>query len=260
MPVNASPTSITLLSLSLFPHWSPFHFTLWSLAGHIRLFWAHWQFTVVYERPKNRKWGSSLCCKLTTAVWDLPAKTLNPCTTSSPQTPWNLPPQTTPPPPLRPFIFFPTNQTFSPSYPLHKSPLKLPCPYTVPMRVNYFLPCCSPWLPCSLSHSALSTPCLPNSAMQGFSNYKIWGLRWKALESASVIIFSCNLTTWSPSSFCILACNIWHLLSTIHKAHLRLIRMSFGLQVFCHKTKCWRNWNFKLIMVLFEKSENYQSQ
>lgn len=35
-----------------------------------------------------------LCCKLSTAVWDLPdkkkQKTLNPCTKSSPQTPWNL--------------------------------------------------------------------------------------------------------------------------------------------------------------------------
>lgn len=36
-----------------------------------------------------------LCCKLSTAVWDLPdkkknKKTLNPCTMSSPQTPWNL--------------------------------------------------------------------------------------------------------------------------------------------------------------------------
>lgn len=57
MPVWASPTSITLHSLS--PCWYPFHFTVWSLAGHHRVFWTHWLFSVVYEWRKNRKWGSS---------------------------------------------------------------------------------------------------------------------------------------------------------------------------------------------------------
>lgn len=65
-----------------------------------------------------------LCCKLTTAVQDLPRKTLSPCTTSLPQTPeiWS---------PLLygcSFSFLQTTHFHSPYLPVgHKSPLKLPC-------------------------------------------------------------------------------------------------------------------------------------
>lgn len=56
MPLQASPTPIILHSLSA--HWCPFYFSVWSLAGHLRVFWASWLFSVVYECPKNRKLGS----------------------------------------------------------------------------------------------------------------------------------------------------------------------------------------------------------
>lgn len=102
----------------VFPHWPGCHFSLWSLAGHVGVVCAHWQFTVVCEQEMRSLSCCMLCCKLTTAVSALTGKTPNPSTTSSPQ-----------PPEIscssaQPFIFCPANQHFHTPYPLlsHKSP------------------------------------------------------------------------------------------------------------------------------------------
>lgn len=91
----------------VFPHWPRCHFSLWSLAGHVGVVWAHWQFTVVCEQEMRFLSCRVLCCKLTTAVCDLPGKTPNPSTASSPQPPEISCSST------QPFIFCPANQPFS---------------------------------------------------------------------------------------------------------------------------------------------------
>lgn len=208
---DASPSvsNIHNPSLSHSPHWSPFDFTVWSLAGHLGVFWAHWLFSVVHEWRKNRKWGSSpaVSCAVNSQqlCWIIQQKHWTPVPHL------HLRPLKSCPPSMAVHSLLRKKQTFS--YPLFTtrpqvSPQTATLCYTVPPRPHYFLSCCSPWFPHSLaSHSALLTLCLPNSAMQESRNYKTRSLQLKALESewkgASIIISS-------PVKLMLSRCNVHH--------------------------------------------------
>lgn len=159
--------------LSLISDWSSFHSTVWSLAGHLRMFWAHWPFNVVHEWWKNRKCGCSpavicavnsqqLCGIFQQKHWS-PVLYL-------PQTPeiWSSLFQGS--------VFYPlTIHLQTPHQPLsHKFPLKLL------FRLIIF----SPAAP-NISHSALLPPYFPQSALQ---------------ESNKMPF---DASTWDSWSFCV---------------------------------------------------------
>lgn len=80
MLVPGSLPALSLASILLYAYWLPPLGVMGKLAVHCGLRKAK-------EQEMRYLSCRELCCKLSTAVWDLPEKTLHPCTTSSPQTP-----------------------------------------------------------------------------------------------------------------------------------------------------------------------------
>lgn len=83
MSVPGSLPALSPASILLYAYWLPLLGVMGPLAVHCGL-------TKAEEQEMRYLSCRELCCKLSTAVWDLPEKTLHPCTTWSPQTPWNL--------------------------------------------------------------------------------------------------------------------------------------------------------------------------